>query len=56
MSGAKPGTDPPQSAGLRTLFYPISIMVQIFTKDRDCVRRGFGVRKEDIFIETQKVT
>ena len=33
MSGAKPGTDSPQSAGSRTLFYPISIMLQIFTED-----------------------
>ena len=33
MSGAKPGTDPPQSAASRTVFYPISIMLQIFTDD-----------------------
>ena len=30
---AKPGTDHPQSAGWRTLFYPISIMLQVFTED-----------------------
>ena len=33
ISGAKPGSDPLQSAGPRALFYPISIMPQIFTKD-----------------------
>ena len=29
----KAGNDPPQSAGSRTLFYPIIIMLQIFTED-----------------------
>ena len=29
----KPGSDPLQSDGLSALFYPISIMTQIFTKD-----------------------
>ena len=33
ISGAKPGSDPPQSAGSRAFFYPISIMPQISTKD-----------------------
>ena len=33
ISGAKPGSDPLQSAGSRALFYPISIMPQISTKD-----------------------
>ena len=32
LLGAKSGTDPPQNAGSRTLFYPISIMLRIFTK------------------------
>ena len=33
ISGAKPGSDPLQSAGSRALFYPISIMPQISTED-----------------------
>ena len=33
MSGAKPGTDPPQSARSSTLFYPINIRLQILTED-----------------------
>ena len=33
ISGVKPGTDPLQSAESRTLFYPKSIMLQIFTED-----------------------
>ena len=33
VSGAKPGTEPrSQRAGSRTLFYSISIILQIFTK------------------------
>ena len=28
-----PGIEPTQSSGSRTLFYPISIMLQIFTED-----------------------
>ena len=32
ISGAKPGSDPLESAGSRALFYPISIMPQICTK------------------------
>ena len=33
ISGAKPGSDPLQSAGSRALFYSISIMSQISTED-----------------------
>ena len=33
ISGAKSGTGTPKSTGSRTLFYPISIMLQIFTED-----------------------
>ena len=33
ISGAKSGSDPLQSASLRALFYPISIMSHISTKD-----------------------
>ena len=33
ISGAKSGTGTPQSTGSRTLFYPISAMLQIFNKD-----------------------
>ena len=33
ISGAKPGSDLLQSAGSRALFYPISIMPKISTKD-----------------------
>ena len=32
-SGTKPGTARPQSVGSTTLFYPMSIMLQIFIKD-----------------------
>ena len=33
IPGTKPGTDPPQSFELKTLFYPVSIMPKIFIKD-----------------------
>ena len=33
ISGNKPGIDPPQSVASGTLFYPISIMLQIYIKD-----------------------
>ena len=33
ISRAKSGTSTPQSAESRALFYPISIMLQIFTED-----------------------
>ena len=32
-TGTKPGTDRPWSIGSRTIFYPISIMLQISFKD-----------------------
>ena len=33
ISETKPGNDPSQSAGSRTLSYPVSIMLQIFTEN-----------------------
>ena len=33
ISGAKPGSDPPQSAGSKTLFYPTMYHAQVFMED-----------------------
>ena len=38
-SGTKPGTDLLQSAGSKTLFYPISIMFKLFIEDSGNLKR-----------------
>ena len=44
ISATTPGTDQPQSVGSRTLFYPISIMLQIFIEDSGNLKHPKNVK------------
>ena len=44
ISETKPGKDPPEGVGLRTLFYPISIMPKIFIEDSGNLKHPKNVK------------